>query len=199
MKHTGLFFGSFNPVHIGHMAIANYMVEYTTLDQVWFVVSPHNPLKKKTSLLSDYHRLELVRLSLRDDPRFRVTNIEFKLPQPSYTIDTLTRLEEKYPTHNFSLIMGADNLITLHKWKNFEQILDRWSLIVYPRKGSDTADIPENLKSRLSPENYTLVRAPQIEISSTALRKAIREGRDMRFFFPEPVYQYVRDMHFYEK
>jgi nicotinate-nucleotide adenylyltransferase len=196
---TGLFFGSFNPVHIGHTAIANYFVEYAGLREVWFVVSPHNPLKERATLLAEYHRLELVRLALEDDPRFRASDIEFRLPKPSYTIDTLAYLTEKYPKREFVLIMGADNLITLHKWKNFEELIRRYEIVVYPRKGSATDALHPSLKKLLPQARITVTQAPEMEISSSFLRQAIREGKDMRFFFREPVWKYIRDMHFYEK
>ena len=131
---TGLFFGSFNPIHIGHLAIANYMAAFTDLQQVWFVVSPQNPLKEKESLLADYHRLALVEQAISDNPQYKASSIEFKLPKPSYTINTLTHLKEKYPEREFVLIMGADNLQTLHKWKNYGQILEQYEIYVYPRK-----------------------------------------------------------------
>ncbi len=196
---TGLFFGSFNPVHIGHTAIANYFAEYADLREVWFVVSPQNPLKERATLLPEYHRLELVRLALEDDPRFRASDIEFRLPRPSYTIDTLAYLEEKYPKRTFILIMGADNLLTLHKWKNFEELVRRYEIVVYPRKGYETAALPPTLARLRTPPRITLAQAPLMEISSSFLRQAIREGKDMRFFFREPVWRYIRDMHFYEK
>ena len=196
---TGLFFGSFNPIHIGHTAIANYFVAFTGLQQVWFVVSPHNPLKERATLLPEYHRLELVRLALEDDPGYRASNIEFRLPKPSYTIDTLAYLSEKYPEREFVLIMGADNLITLHKWKNFEQLVRQYEIIVYPRKDSNTADLHPSLKKIMKEARITVSQAPLIEISSSFLRQAIGNGKDMRFFFREPVWQYIRNMHFYEK
>ena len=196
---TGLFFGSFNPVHIGHTAIANYFVEYAGLREVWFVVSPHNPLKERTSLLAEYHRLELVRLALEDDPRFRASDIEFRLPKPSYTIDTLAYLTEKYPKREFVLIMGGDNLVTLHKWKNFEELVRRYKIVVYPRKGSDTGTLHPSLEKLIPKARISVTEAPEMEISSSFLRRAIREGKDMRFFFREPVWKYIRDMHFYEK
>ncbi len=196
---TGLFFGSFNPVHIGHTAIANYFVEYAGLREVWFVVSPHNPLKERTTLLPEYHRLELVRLALEDDPRFRASDIEFRLPKPSYTIDTLAYLTEKYPKREFVLIMGADNLVTLHKWKNFEELVRRYEIVVYPRKGSETGTLHPSLEKLLPQARITVTRAPEMEISSSFLRHAINEGKDMRFFFREPVWKYIQDMHFYEK
>jgi nicotinate-nucleotide adenylyltransferase len=196
---TGLFFGSFNPVHIGHTAIANYFVEYAGLREVWFVVSPHNPLKERASLLAEYHRLELVRLALEDDPRFRASDIEFRLPKPSYTIDTLAYLTEKYPKREFVLIMGGDNLVTLHKWKNFEELVRRYEIVVYPRKGSDTGTLHPSLEKLIPKAHISVTEAPEMEISSSFLRRAIREGKDMRFFFREPVWKYIRDMHFYEK
>ncbi len=196
---TGLFFGSFNPIHIGHTAIANYFVAFTGLQQVWFVVSPHNPLKERATLLPEYHRLELVRLALEDDPGYRASNIEFRLPKPSYTIDTLAYLSEKYPEREFVLIMGADNLVTLHKWKNFEQLIRQYEIIVYPRKDSNTADLHPSLKKIMPKARITVSQAPLIEISSSFLRQAIGNGKDMRFFFREPVWQYIRNMHFYEK
>ncbi len=196
---TGLFFGSFNPVHIGHTAIANYFVEYAGLQEVWFVVSPHNPLKERASLLPEYHRLELVRLALEDDPRFRASDIEFRLPKPSYTINTLAYLTEKYPKREFVLIMGADNLVTLHKWKNFEELIRRYAILVYPRKDSDTSALHPSLEKLMPEARITLTQAPRMEISSSFLRQAIKEGKDMRFFFREPVWDYIRDMHFYEK
>jgi len=196
---TGLFFGSFNPVHIGHTAIANYFVEYAGLREVWFVVSPHNPLKERASLLAEYHRLELVRLALEDDPRFRASDIEFRLPKPSYTIDTLAYLTEKYPKREFVLIMGGDNLVTLHKWKNFEELVRRYEIVVYSRKGSDIGTLHPSLEKLIPKARISVTEAPEMEISSSFLRRAIREGKDMRFFFREPVWKYIRDMHFYEK
>jgi len=189
---TGLYFGSFNPIHIGHMAIANFMIEFSDLDQLWFVVSPHNPLKEKKSLLKDYHRLEMVRLALKDDDRFRASDIEFKMPTPSYTIDTLVYLEEKNPGREFQLVMGADGLRTFHKWKHADLIVKKYHRLIYPRPGVNIDDI-----SRLP--NATLVNAPLMEISSSFIRKAIRDGKDVRHLVPSGTYQYMREMHFYEK
>lgn len=191
MKKTGLFFGSFNPVHIGHTAIANYMVEFTDLDQLWFVVSPQNPFKKKNQLLAEYHRLELVNLAIGDSPLFKATHVEFKLPQPSYTIDTLVYLQEKYPDQEFVLIVGSDNLPSLHKWKNYKQLLENYELYVYPRPEVDANDFV-NL-GRLK-----IVDAPLIEISSSFIRKSIRDKRDVSFFLPCKVAEYINEMHFYE-
>lgn len=188
----GLYFGSFNPIHIGHLAIANYMVEFTDLNQLWFVVSPQNPLKKKSSLLEEYHRFELVNQAVDDDLRFKASNVEFKLPQPSYTTDTLAHLEERYPDSQFVLIMGSDNLDSIHKWKNYEQLLDNYQFYVYPRHESDI----EKLKAF---KNVKIVNAPQMELSATFIRNSIKEGKDIRHFLPPKVYNYIVDMHFYEK
>ncbi|MBN2486321.1 MAG: nicotinate-nucleotide adenylyltransferase [Bacteroidales bacterium] len=182
---TGLFFGSFNPVHIGHMAIANYFVEFTDIDQLWFVVSPHNPLKEKNSLLDDYARLEMVRLAIGNDARFGVTDIEFRMPQPSYTIDTLTYLAEKYPDREFVLIMGSDGLSTFHKWKNYTEIINNYQRYIYPRGNDDTcAEFPKYA-------NIKVVDAPKIDISSTFIRKAIRNKRNVQYFLPEKVFGYI--------
>ena len=136
-KNTGLYFGSFNPIHNGHLMIAGYIAEYSDLKEIWFVISPQNPLKEKSSLLTDYHRLALVNVAIENDMRFKSCDIEFKLPQPSYTINTLTYLQEKYPQKEFALIMGADNLENLDKWKNHEQILNIYNIYVYPSPGTE--------------------------------------------------------------
>ncbi len=195
---TGLYFGSFNPIHIGHMAIANYLVEFTSLKQIWFVVSPHNPLKQKSSLLNDYQRLEMVHRAIDDDPRFRASDIEFKMPKPSYTIDTLTYLGEKYPDRKFRLIMGSDNLYFIHKWKNFKNLLDKYDIIVYPRP-----DYPADRKRLPVLSNYgeriNQINAPLMEISSSFIRNAVKEGKNIRHFLPEKVYRYMDEMNFYKK
>lgn len=188
----GLFFGSFNPIHVGHMVLANFMLEFTDLEGIWFVVSPHNPLKKKNSLLDEKQRLHMVNLAIGDNPKLRASNIEFSLPQPSYTIITLTYLKEKYPQNEFALIMGADNLESFHKWKNYEEILKNYQLYVYPR--------PENKGSSLeSHPQVKRVNAPLMELSSTSIRKAILEKKDVRYYMPEAVWRYIQEMHFYEK
>ncbi len=189
---VGLFFGSFNPIHFGHLCIANYFSEYTDLKEIWFVVSPQNPLKPKSSLLADYHRLELVRLAINDFPKFNVSDIEFKLSKPSYTIHTLVYLSEKYPNKDFVLIIGSDNLDTFSKWKNYEQILLNYQLYVYPRPGFTTSQWLDN-------EKVQLVEAPLMQISSTFIRKALKEKKDIPFFIPDKAYQYIKEMHFYEK
>ena len=192
MIKTGLFFGSFNPVHIGHMAIANYMVEFSDIEELWFVVSPQNPLKKKMTLLEDYHRLELTRLAVGDDERFFVSDIEFSMPKPSFTIDTLTYLKENQPNREFSIIMGADGLKNFHKWKNAELLAEQYPRLIYPRPGTSQEE-------SLSHKKIVLTDAPLIEISSSFIRKAIRDEKDVRYFLPEKTYKYIRDMHFYEQ
>ena len=189
---TGLYFGSFNPIHIGHLAIANFMIEFSELEQLWFVVSPQNPLKQKKSLLKDYHRLEMVRLAVEEDDRFRASDIEFRLPTPSYTIDTLAYLEEKHPNREFQLVMGTDGLRTFHKWKHADLIAEKYHRLIYPRPGTD-------MESTTHLPNTTTVDAPLMEISSSFIRKAIREGKDVRHLMPAKAYQYMREMHFYEK
>jgi len=137
----GLYFGSYNPIHIGHLAIANYMVEYTDIDQLWFVVSPQNPFKKKANLLDDYHRLELVNRAVENDDRLRASNIEFSLPKPSYTVDTLAYLKDQHSNYHFQILMGSDNLESFHKWKNYETIVENYGVIVYPRPGFDKSKV----------------------------------------------------------
>jgi nicotinate-nucleotide adenylyltransferase len=191
LSKTGLFFGSFNPIHSGHLMIVSYMTEFTDLDQVWFVVSPHNPLKEKSTLLADHHRLSMVNLTIEEDARFRSCNIEFKLPQPSYTIDTLTYLSEKFPKKEFVMIAGSDILTTFHKWKNHEELLRQYSIYLYPRP--DTAASPFDQHPSI-----TRVDAPLISISSSFIRNGIREGKNMRYFLPEKVWRYIEEMHFYK-
>lgn len=186
----GLYFGSFNPIHIGHLAIANYMIEYSDMDKLWFVVSPQNPFKSKQSLLADYHRLRLVNTAIEYDLRFKASNIEFKMPKPSYTIDTLTYLKEEYPEHDFAIIMGEDNLKGFHKWKNYQEILNNHQIYVYPR---DYKTIQKNPYPQVS-----IIEAPLIEISSSFIRKAIQEKKDVRHFMHHKVAEYVKEMHFYE-
>ena len=192
MKKTGLFFGSFNPIHIGHLALANYMVSFTDLHEVWFVVSPHNPLKEKQSLLAQNHRLYMVKLAVESHPKFKASDIEFKLSQPSYTINTLTHLKEKYPKKNFALIMGMDNLHNFHKWKNYEQILEKHSIYVYPRQQSHAGNF-------INHPNIIITQAPVMEISSSFIRQAIADKKDVSCFMPEKVGVYVSEMNFYKK
>ena len=191
VKKIGLFFGSFNPIHTGHLAIASYMVEFTDLAELWFVVSPHNPLKEKSSLLSDHHRMALVNEAIESDSRFRVSNIEFKISQPSYTIHTLAHLEEKYPGLQFVLVGGTDMLPSFHKWKNWETILKNYQLYLYPRHDSDKHELTTH-------PSITLVRAPRMEISSSFIRESIRQGKNMTYFLPDKVLRYILEMHCYE-
>lgn len=188
----GLFFGSFNPIHVGHLVIANYMAQYTDLQKVWLVISPHNPLKEKSTLLDDKQRLALVKIAIENNSKLKASDIEFKLPQPSYTITTLLHLKEKYPEHEFALIMGSDNLSTFHKWKNYEEILKYHQLYIYPRPLQSS----ENYKQH---PQVNFIDAPVMEISSTFIRQAIADKKDVRYLLPDNVYEYVKEMHFYKK
>jgi nicotinate-nucleotide adenylyltransferase len=188
----GLFFGSFNPIHTGHLVIAGYMSEFTDLEQVWFVVSPHNPLKTKQTLLQDYHRLSLVKTAIGVNRKLKTSDIEFKLSKPSYTINTLVNLGEQFPQHQFVLIMGADILETFHKWKNYEQILENYELYVYPRPNSTGGELINHPKVKK-------VDAPLMEISASFIRESIRNKKDVRYMMPESVWNYIEEMHFYEK
>ncbi len=189
----GLYFGSYNPIHIGHLAIANYMVEYTDIDQLWFVVSPQNPFKKKGNLLADYQRLEMAHRAVEGDDRLRASNIEFSLPKPSYTIDTLAYLKDQHPNYNFVILMGSDNLENFHKWKNYETIVENYGAIVYPRPGFDKSKIKFHKNISIA-EN-----APLMEISSSFIRNAIKEGKDVRHFLPQKSWEYLEEMNFYRK
>lgn len=191
-KKIGLFFGTFNPIHVGHLTIAHYMAEFSDLEEVWFVVTPHNPHKKKKTLLDDIHRLSMVRIAVEDYPNLKASNIEFDLPQPNYTVNTLAHLEEKYPDHYFCLIMGEDNLKSFPKWKNYETILDLHEIYIYPRISG--GEVPEQLKNH--PKIHR-VNAPIMELSSTFIRKAIHEGKDIRPMLPGEVWKYLDEMNFY--
>lgn len=183
-KKIGLFFGSFNPIHVGHLVIANYMAHYTDLTEVWFVVSPQNPFKQKASLANMYDRLEMVNLAIANNDKLRASDIEFSLPQPSYTIETLIHLHEKHPTLEFVLIMGEDNLMGFLKWKNAEIILRDYKIYVYPRMDYQAADL------RTHPA-VTLTQTPQMEISSTFLRQSIKQGKNIDFFTPAEVIDFM--------
>lgn len=189
----GLFFGSFNPIHIGHLIIANHMAEYSDLDEIWFVITPHNPFKAKKSLLDDHHRYQLVLQATEDYPRIKPSKIEFGLPQPSYTINTLIHLVEKFPKHEFHLIMGQDNLYSFPKWKNYKEIIKHHDLYVYPRV-SDKSDPP----ALLDHEKVHFVNAPIVEISSTFIRKAIKEQKNIRALMPHKAWVYLDEMNFYK-
>ena len=198
MPKTGLYFGSFNPIHIGHIAIAGYMAEFAGINNVWFVVSPHNPLKKKETLLADHQRLHMVRLAIGDNDRMKASDIEFKLPAPSFTIDTLAYLSDKYPQNEFCMIMGEDNLYTLHKWKNVDQLINKYSFYIYPRHDTAKPDDP-SLNEIMSRADIHIVNAPRIDISSTFIRNGIRSGKNMSYFVPQAAWNYIKEMHFYEK
>lgn len=186
----GLYFGSFNPVHVGHLIIANYVAYHAPVDQVWLVVSPQNPLKSGGSMLNEYDRLYLVEMAIEKETRLRASNIELSLPRPSYTIDTLTYLQEKYPEHVFSVIMGSDSLENLERWKNHEALLACFPLYVYIRPGHPPRDYPES--------RITVLEAPLLDISSSGIRRMIREGRSARFLIPDTVYDYMLSNRYYQ-
>ncbi|MCK6695690.1 MAG: nicotinate-nucleotide adenylyltransferase [Thermoanaerobaculia bacterium] len=188
----GLFFGSFNPVHIGHLIIANYMATQTDLDRVWFVVSPQNPLKPKKTLARDHDRLHLVRLGIGDNPLLEASSVEFGLPKPSYTVDTLAHLREKYPDREFALIMGGDNLATLHLWKNYEFLLANYDIYVYHRPEVD-------LGERAAHPRVRICEAPLLDISATYIRDCLRSGKSVRYLVPDAVFEYLESSHLYRK
>ena len=198
-KKIGLFFGTFNPIHVGHMIIANYMANYTDLDEVWLVVTPQNPHKQKKSLLKDYHRLAMVREAVFDNNKLKASNIEFDLPKPSYTINTLVYLDEKYSDTDFVLIMGEDNLRTFSKWKNYEQIIDRCALYVYPRTLTIEEQTNEHNRTNFIHEKVKMHDLPVMKISASFIRSAIKDKKDVRYLLTEPVHKYISEMHFYEK
>jgi nicotinate-nucleotide adenylyltransferase len=202
---VGLYFGTFNPIHVGHLVIANYMAEYTNLDQVWLVVSPQNPLKVKNSLLPDYHRLAIVKVAIEDNPKLRASDIEFHLSKPSYTSSTLAHLIEKYPENEFALIMGEDNLRTLHKWYNHETILAKHKIYVYPRvltaqEELEVLEIGSQIQNqyRENPNVIFCEDAPVMKVSASFVRNAIHEGKDVRYLLSESVHRYIDEMNFYK-
>ena len=187
---TGLFFGSFNPIHVGHLIIANYMATFSGLKEVWLVVSPHNPLKPKSGLANMYDRLEMAKLATENAPQIKVSDIEFKLPQPSYTIDTLAHLHERYPEKEFVLIMGADNLVSLKKWKNYELLLQNYHVYVYPRPDAEVSEWQNH-------PSITFTDTPEMEISSTFIRKAIKDKKNVQFFTPDAVLEFIEQKNMY--
>ncbi len=190
--NVGLFFGSFNPIHVGHLIIANYMATQTDLEQVWLVVSPHNPLKPKKTLARDRDRLNMVQNAVENNPKLKASDVEFKMPQPSFTIDTLTLLTEKYPQHQFTLIMGGDNLVSLPKWKNFEIILARYRIYVYARPDFES----EQFKNHTDVEIFN---APMMDISATYLRDCIQKGKSIEYLVPDKVLQYIEEAGLYKQ
>lgn len=185
----GLYFGSFNPIHCGHLIIANHVANNTDVEQVWLVVSPHNPLKKENGLLNEYHRLHLIQVAIEGDVRLKASDIEFKLPRPSYTIDTLIYLKEKYPQHQFSIIMGSDSFQNLHKWKNFQTLLRDYHFIIYKRPGFD---ITANHDAKLQ-----ILEAPLLSISATAIRNLIKEKKSIRYLVPDVVRKEIEENGYY--
>ncbi len=193
MKHIGLFFGSFNPIHVGHLIVANSMLELTDIDEVWFVVSPQNPLKERQTLLADHHRMQMVRVAIDDNYKMRACDVEMHLPIPSYTVVTLAHLSEQHPDKRFSLIIGGDNLENFRRWRNYEYILEHYDLYVYPRPGCHPEDELANHP------HVHMVDVPMMDISSSYIRKQIEEGHPPRYMLTEPVFNYLTEMHFYEK
>ncbi|MCT4699363.1 nicotinate (nicotinamide) nucleotide adenylyltransferase [Tenacibaculum haliotis] len=194
MKNIGLYFGTFNPIHIGHLIIANHMVENSDLDEIWMVVTPHNPFKKKSSLLNNNHRLEMVYLATKQYDKIKPSDIEFNLPQPNYTINTLTHISEKYPNYNFNLIMGEDNLKSFHKWRNYEAILEDYKIYVYPR-------ISDGIVENQFKDHAKIHRvdAPIVQISSTMIRNGIKSQKNIQPLLVAKVWSYIDEMNFYKK
>lgn len=185
----GLYFGSFNPIHTGHLIIANHIAYQTDCEQVWLVISPQNPLKKAGSLLNEYDRLHLAKLAIGNEPRLQASSVEFSLPRPSYTIDTLTYLSEQHPEHQFAVIMGSDSLNNLSRWKNHETLIKRYPIYVYLRPGFN----PQKIESA----QISICHAPLLEVSSSGVRRLIREGKSARYMVPEKVYEYILDNKYY--
>ena len=188
--NIGLYFGSFNPVHIGHLIIANYIVNKTDLNQVWFVISPQNPLKESNSLLNKYHRKYLIDIAIDGEKKLKTSTIEFSLPTPSYTIDTLTYLQEKYPEYKFSIIIGSDSFQNIYKWKNYEQLINNYPVLVYERPGFTTKNTVE--------KNITFLNAPLLDISSTKIREMIKKGESIKFLVPDVVKEEIEKNHYYK-
>ncbi|WP_233900175.1 nicotinate (nicotinamide) nucleotide adenylyltransferase [Tenacibaculum piscium] len=193
-KNIGLYFGTFNPIHIGHLIISNQMVENSDLDEIWMVVTPHNPFKNKNTLLNNYDRFEMVQLATKNYDKIKASDIEFTLPQPNYTINTLTHISEQYPNYNFNLIMGEDNLKNFHKWKNYQAILDDYQLYVYPR-------ISEGIVANQFIKHAKIhrIEAPIVQISSTMIRNGIKNNKNIRPLVATKVWEYIDKMNFYKK
>jgi nicotinate-nucleotide adenylyltransferase len=186
----GLYFGSFNPIHIGHLIIANYVLNTTNLQQIWFVVSPQNPLKQAANLLNEYQRLHLVQLAIEGEVHLKASNIEFQLPKPSYTIDTLTYLQEKYPQHQFAVIMGSDSLQNIKKWKNYQILLSNYTFYIYNRPGFETnTELQKNIHN---------LSAPLLQISSTMIRQLIKEKKSIKYLTTDAVKKEIEDNNYYK-
>ncbi len=194
----GLYFGTFNPIHIGHLIIANHLAEHTDLNQIWMVVTPHNPLKQKSTLLDDRNRLHMVRLATENYPKIKASDIEFHLSQPNFTVNTLAHLKDKFPQHEFSLIMGEDNLNTLHKWKNFDYILENYDIYMYPRITAEVTKNEINTLEKLGNRIFK-IDAPIVEISSTFIRESIKNKKNVRPLLPETVWEEIDYNNYYRK
>jgi nicotinate-nucleotide adenylyltransferase len=188
----GLFFGSFNPIHVGHLIIANTMAERGDIDQVWFVVSPQNPFKKRSNLLHEFDRIHMVRLAIADNPKLNSTDVEFNMPKPSYTVDTLAYISEKFPQHQFRVIIGQDNLKSFHKWKNHEILVENYGFLVYPRPGSFETDWDNH-------PNVQMINAPQVDISATFIRKSIQANLSIKYLVADEVLDYINSKKLYEE
>jgi nicotinate-nucleotide adenylyltransferase len=189
---VGLFFGSFNPIHIGHLIVSNTVYDYTDVDEIWFVVSPLNPHKRRSrSLIHEFDRIDMVERAIEDQHNFKAIDIEFHLPKPNYTVNTLVYLEEKFPDHEFRIIIGEDNLVSFKKWKNYEVILENYGLIVYPRPSTNDSDLKAH-------QNVTFVAAPQIDISASFIRKNVKLGKSIKYLVPDKVAEFIRDRKLYE-
>ncbi|MBS1616747.1 MAG: nicotinate-nucleotide adenylyltransferase [Bacteroidetes bacterium] len=185
----GLYFGSFNPIHIGHLIIANHVLQHSEIDKLWFVLTPHNPLKDAHTLLNEYDRMHLVELAIRDNPKFRASGVEFRLPKPTYTIDTLTYLNEKFPLEKFHVVMGSDSLQNISRWKNYEQLLAQYPIIVYRRRGFEMTP-PSGAR-------INMLEAPLLDISASFIRNEIKAGRSVRYLLPDAVWQYVDENRYF--
>lgn len=193
MKIVNLFFGSFNPIHIGHLVIANKILEESDASELWFVVSPHNPFKNKSTLLSERDRIYLVNLSIEGNYKFKASDIEFNLPKPNYTINTLVYLKEKYPKYTFNIIMGSDNILHFHKWKNFKQIISDHKIIIYPRDIEDIEIKNEDVKKA----NIEIIKAPLLNISATYIRQQIKDSKSIKYLVTNKSFEYIESMKFY--